>query len=87
MKGAANTFAYHYEPEVDVSEPLKPEMASYYQYLIRNIRWMVELVHIDITISVSMLSSHNAYPHEGYFVAALNIMSYLKGKKKFSPGY
>ena len=37
VKGAANTFAYHYEPEVDVSEPLNPEMASYYQYLIRNI--------------------------------------------------
>ena len=34
VKDAANSFGYHYEPKVDVSEPLDTEMASYYQYLI-----------------------------------------------------
>ena len=27
-----------------------------------------------------MLSSHNVYPREGHFEAALHIMAYLKGK-------
>ena len=27
-----------------------------------------------------MISSHNAYPREGHFEAALHIMAYLKGK-------
>ena len=34
VKDVANSFGYHYEPKVDVSEPLETEMASYYQYLI-----------------------------------------------------
>ena len=34
LKDAVNTFAYHYEPELDVSESLDSDMASYYQYLI-----------------------------------------------------
>ena len=80
LKDAVNPFAYHYEPEVDVSEPLEPDMASYYQYLIGIMQWMVELVRLDIATEVSMLSSHNAYPREGHFEAALQIMAYLKGK-------
>ena len=62
MKYTANPLAYHYETGVDLSEPLNPEMASYYQSLI-GIMWrMVELGRIDINTEVSMLSSHNAYP-------------------------
>ena len=34
LKEAANPFAYHYKPEVDVSEPLDVDMASYYQSII-----------------------------------------------------
>ena len=34
LKEAANPFAYNYEPEVDVSELLDVDMASYYQYII-----------------------------------------------------
>ena len=79
LKDAVNPFAYHYEPEVEVSEPLDPDMASYYQYLIGIMQWMVELGRLDIATEVSMLSSHNEYPREGHFEAALHIMAYLKG--------
>ena len=48
LEDAVNPFAYHYEPEVDVSEPLDSDMASYYQYLIGIMRWMVELGRLDI---------------------------------------
>ena len=41
---------------------------------------MVELGCIDISTEVSMLSSHNAYSHEGHFQATLHIMYYFKGK-------
>ena len=80
VRDAANPFAYHYEPEVDISEPLDPKMSSYYQYIIGIMQWMVELGLIDISTEVSMLSYHNDYPHKGNFVSALHIMSYLKGK-------
>ena len=80
VKYVANPFSYHYEPDVDVSEPLKPEMKSYYQSLIGIMRWMYELWHIDIATEVYILFSHNAYPREEHFVAAFYIMSYLKGK-------
>ena len=80
QKNAPNPFPYHYEPEIDISPALNPEMASYYQSLIGIMRWMVELGRVDIATEVSLLSSHNAYPREGHFEAALHIMSYLKGK-------
>ena len=81
VKDVANPFAYHYEPDVNVSEPLNHEMALYYQSLIEIMSWMVEFGHIDISTEVSMLLSHNAYPSQLHFVAALHIMSYLKGKQ------
>ena len=79
MKDASNPFSYHYEPEVDISESLDPEMASYYLSLIGIIRWMVELRRIDIVTELSMLLSKNEYPRKGYFVDDLHIMSDLKG--------
>ena len=42
VKDADNHFSYHYEPKVGVYEPIDPAMASYYQYLIEIMRWMVE---------------------------------------------
>ena len=42
--------------------------------------WMVEIVRIDIVTGVSIMSSHNAYPREGYFETVLHMMGYLKGR-------
>ena len=59
---APNNFPMGYRPEKDVYGPLSPELASYYQYLIGVMRWMVEIGRIDIATEISLLSSHNAYP-------------------------
>ena len=67
VKDGANPFAYHYGPKVNVSEPLDPEISSYYQYPIEIIQWMVEQERVDIATEVSMLWSHNAYPQRGTF--------------------
>ena len=40
---------------------------------------MIELGRIDIITKVSIFSSHNTYPREGNFEAALHVMSYFKG--------
>ena len=52
----------NYRPEVDVTEELGPEDASYYHSLIGILRWIVELVRVDINVEVSMMSSHLALP-------------------------
>ena len=77
-KRADNPFAIGYEPELDTTDPLDGEMASYYQSLIGVMRWMIEIGRVDIATEVSLLSSHLAYPREGHFDAALHVMSYLK---------
>ena len=66
--------------EIDVTDALDPDRASYYQTLIRMMRWMVELRRVDIATECSLLSSHLAYPREGPFECALNMMDYLKAK-------
>ena len=50
-----------YKPETDLTPPLSPELASYYQSLIGVMRWMVHIGIIDIATEVSLLISHNAY--------------------------
>ena len=42
-KHAPNPFPMGYKPELDISTPLEPELASYYQSLIGVMRWI--LVH------------------------------------------
>ena len=59
---APNPFVGVYQPETDTTDPLDPERASYYQNMIRVMRWMVEIGIIDIATECSLLSSHLAYP-------------------------
>ena len=90
-KRADNPFPLNYEPGTDLSEPLVPDLASYYQSLIGVMRWMVEIGRVDIATEVSLLSSHLAYPREGHLDAALHIMSYLgnhhNSRLIFDPSY
>ena len=41
-KQAPNTFMYEYESDIDISKPLDPEQASYFQSFIVVMRWMIE---------------------------------------------
>ncbi len=90
-KRADNPFPTDYYPETDVTEPLTPELASFYQHLIGVMRWMVEQGCVDIAMKVSLLLSFLVYPREGHLETALHIMGYLKKKHNtrlvFDPTY
>jgi len=90
-KHAPNLFVGGYRPEIDITDALDPDQASYYQTLIGVIRWKVELGRVDIATECSLLSSHLVYPREGHFECALNMMGYLKWKHNshlfFDPTY
>ena len=79
-KMAYKTFVGGYRPETEMTDPLDPDRASYYQTMIGVMRWMVEIGRIDINTECSLLSSHLAYPREGHFERALHMMGYLKWK-------
>ncbi len=70
---------------------LDPDWASYYQSIIRTMKWMCKIGRIDIATEVLLLSSHLAYPLEGHLDAALNMMGYLRLKYNswliFDPTY
>jgi hypothetical protein len=70
------TFDYH--PEIDVSQELGEDDASYYQTLIGVLQWIVELGRIDIDCEVSMMSSHMALPREEHLKELYHIFAYLK---------
>ena len=66
-KSAPNPFPMGYRHEKDASKLLSPELASYYQSLIRIMWRMVEIGRIGIATEISLFSSHNADPREGHF--------------------
>jgi len=80
-----------YRPELDQSLELDPKEAAYFQSLIGILRWAVELGRIDITVEVSMLSSHVALPREGHLQQVFHIFTYLKYHNNssivFDPSY
>ena len=67
-----------YRPEIDTSDELGPQEASYYQSLIGILRWMVELGRVDMCVEVSMMSSHLALPRKGHLEQVIHIFGYLK---------
>ena len=67
-----------YHPELDVSLELDAKYTSYYQSLIGDLRWMVELGRVHICLEASLLSSHIALPREGHYEQVLQLFSYLK---------
>ena len=75
---AATPLTSNYRPEVDVSEELGSQDASYYHSLIGILRWIVELGRADINCEVSMMSSHLALPREGHLQEVLHIFAYLR---------
>ena len=70
LKRAENSFECGHCPELDVSLVLKPDEASYYEFLIEVIRWITEIWHTDIKTKVFLLSSHSAMPRQKHIEAA-----------------
>ena len=73
-KMAPNPCVGGYRPETDMTDPLDPDKASYYQTMIGVMRWMVEIGRIDIATECSLLISHLSHPREGHFECALHMM-------------
>ena len=67
-----------YRSEIDVSEDLGPQEASYYQSLIGILRWMLESGQVDMCIKVAMMSSHLVLLHKGHLEQACHIFGYLR---------
>jgi hypothetical protein len=56
-KKASNPFPGDYEPEMDTTPTLNPELASWYASLIGMLRWMVEIGRVDIITEVLKMAS------------------------------
>ena len=78
---AACVFPSSWKPELDVTDLLKDEDASYYQQ-IGVLSWMVELGRIDVFTEVSMLAAYSTAPRLGHFAAVLHLFAHLKAHKK-----
>jgi hypothetical protein len=74
----ACVFPSGWKPELDVTDLLGDEDASYYQQQIGVLRWMVELGRIDILTEVSMLAAYSGAPRAGHMAAVLHLFAYLK---------
>ena len=61
-KRADNPFTIGYCFKLDVSLLFRPDKASYYQPLIRVMKWMVKIECMDINTKLSLLSSYSAMP-------------------------
>ena len=66
-----------YHQEIDISEELGAQEASYFQYLIGIIRRIVELGRVDICTDTIMMSSHLVLPRHGNLERLFHIFSYL----------
>ena len=91
LKKASTPVAANYSPELDASDELDADDATYYQSLIGVLRWIVEMGRVDICMEVSALSSFVAMPREGHMQQVLHIFAYLKihhnARVVFDPSY
>lgn len=90
-KRAVTPFKGGYQPELDVSEELNAEDATYFQSQIGILRWICELGRIDIITEISLLASHLALPREGHLEAVYHIYAHLRSRHNarmcFDPTY
>jgi hypothetical protein len=88
---AACVFPSGWKPELDTTDELAEDDASWYQQQIGVLRWMVELGRVDIATEVSMLAAFSTCPRQGHLAAVLHLYAYIKGNKKsklvFDPTY
>jgi hypothetical protein len=90
-KRASAPYPTGFNAELDTSEVLNADDASFYQTQIGVLRWMIEIGRIDAITEVSELSSFLAQPREGHLEALLHIFAFLKNKHNstmvFDPTY
>ncbi len=77
---AKSPWSSNYRPEADVSAPLSPVKAAYFQSLIGILRWIVELGRADIAMETSALASMMALPRDGHLREVFHMFAFLKSK-------
>ena len=75
-----NPFPTDYDLDLDTTNELNEEQATYFQSQIGILHWIVELGRIDIATEVSLLASHVALPRRGHLQTVFHIYAYLKKK-------
>ena len=65
---------------MDETPALDHDLASWYQYLIGILMWVVEIGIGDIITKVSMMASHMAITREGHLEAVLHVYAFLRQK-------
>ena len=75
-------FRSGFNPEQDTTSELKYDGVQWYQELIGQLRWAVEIGRVDILLEVALLSQHLALPREGHLEQALRVLGYLKEHNK-----
>lgn len=70
----------NYRPESDLSPELSSDKATYFQFLIGVLRWIVELGRADIAMEKSALASMMASPRAGHLNAVYHMFAFLKIK-------
>ena len=55
-----------YKPESDCTAELKSEGVQFYQEIVGQLRWAIEIGQVDILLETSLMSSHLAMPREGH---------------------
>ena len=71
-----------YRPELDVSPVLDDKPANYYQTIVGQLRWAVELGRIDINLEISLFSRYLAQPRQGHLDQLFHTFSFLKSHSK-----
>lgn len=75
-------FTAGYRPEIDVTAELKADGLHWYQEMIGQLRWAIEIGRVDILHEVALLSQHLSLPREGHLEQLIHVMGYLKAHKK-----
>ena len=75
---ATNQFPTDYDPDLDTTNELDEDQATYYLSQIGILHWIVELGRIDIATEVSLLASHVAFPRKEHLQTVFHIYAYLK---------
>ena len=74
----------NYAPELDSTPELKADDITWYQELIRILRWNTEIWRVDILLEIPLPSQFQASPCEGYLRQLLRIFTYLKRSPKLT---
>ena len=88
---ATNPFPTDYDPDLDTTNKLDEDQATFYQSQIGILHWIVKLRRIDIATEVSLLASHVALTRKGHLQTVFHIYAYLKkrhnSKLALDPSY